>query len=277
MTPAGVVNNPVSEVDVTFSKAIDTGSGYTNMAAGDEALQGYSQTVFFYGQLGGVFFDPTYAPFISRDLAIATRTIRGGSAFGIYPLDRYRRLELSGGLIQLDEQYNDPTLQAQATAYQQSVYGQPVFRNGTLMPLGAAFVQETTIFREFGPLAGNTMRVAYDVSPPIHLGNSHLLSRQTVDVDARRVDARDHGSHAEAALMVGLPPRRTLTVLPPPCAGSTHSSRANERTMKSPRPQSESGSCGNDGWVEKCAPLSRTAIVAPSLSHRRKIAIGPGA
>ena len=27
-----------------FSKAIDTGSAYTNMAAGDEALQGYSQS-----------------------------------------------------------------------------------------------------------------------------------------------------------------------------------------------------------------------------------------
>ena len=155
---------------------------YVNLSSRFQwALQGYSQTVFFYGQLGGVFFDPAYAPFISRDLAIATRTIRGGSGFGIYPLDRYRRLELSGGLIQLDEQYNDPTLQQQAEAYQKTVYGQPVFRNGTLMPLGAAFVQETTIFREFGPLAGNTMRLAYDASPKV----GSLLSRQTVDIDAR--------------------------------------------------------------------------------------------
>ena len=145
------------------------------------ALQGYSQTVFFYGQLGGVFYDPSYSPIISRDLAIATRTIRGGSGFGIYPIDRYRRLELSAGLIQLQEEYNDPTLQQQAEQYQQQVFGQPVFRNGTLMPLSAAFVQETTIFREFGPLAGNTMRVAYDVSPKI----GSMLSRQTVDADLR--------------------------------------------------------------------------------------------
>ena len=34
------------------------------------------------------------APFISRDLAQATRTVRGGSAFGIYPLNRYRRVEV---------------------------------------------------------------------------------------------------------------------------------------------------------------------------------------
>ena len=42
-----------------------------------------------------------------------------------------------------------------------------MFRNGTLMPLGVAFVQETTVFREFGPLAGSTMRLAYDVAPKI--------------------------------------------------------------------------------------------------------------
>jgi len=155
---------------------------YVNLSSRFQwALQGYSQTIFFYGQLGGVFYDPSFSPIISRDLAIATQTIRGGSAIGIYPLDRYRRLELSGGLIQLDEQYNDPTLQQQAEQYQASVYGQPVFRNGTLVPLGAAFVQETTIFREFGPLAGNTMRIAYNVSPKV----GSLLSRQTIDADLR--------------------------------------------------------------------------------------------
>src|SRR5919201_1786754 len=124
---------------------------------------------FFYGQFGGLFYDPSYTPFIDRDLSIATRTIRGGSAFGIYPFDRYRRVELTGGVVQIGQQY------------QQAQYGQAVFRNGTLVPLGAAFVQETTVFREFGPLAGNTMRLAYDVAPKI--GKS--LSRQTADADAR--------------------------------------------------------------------------------------------
>jgi hypothetical protein len=152
------------------------------------ALQGFSQTIFFYGQLGGVFYDPSYSPIISRDLAIATQTIRGGSAIGIYPLDRYRRLELSAGFVNLNEEYNDPTLQQQAEQYQTSVYGQPVFRNGSMIPLSAAFVQETTIFREFGPLAGNTMRLAYTVAPPFgHSsdGTSRLLSQQTIDLDAR--------------------------------------------------------------------------------------------
>src|SRR3954447_20227026 len=144
------------------------------------ALQGYSQTQFFYGQ-SSVFYDPSIAPFLSRDDAIATRTVRGGSIFGIDPFSRYRRVELSAGLIQLNEEYNDPSLQAYSNSYQQALYGTTVLRNGTLMPLGAAFVQETTVFREFGPLAGNTMRLAYDYAPPA----GGLLSRQTFDGDIR--------------------------------------------------------------------------------------------
>jgi WD40 repeat protein len=145
------------------------------------ALQGYSQTQFFYGALGGVFYDPSYAPFISRDLSIATRTVRGGTALGIYPLDRYRRVQVSGGMVQLREEYNDPGLQAIAEQYQRQAYGQAVFRNGTMTPLGVEFIQETTVFREFGPLAGNTFRIAYDVAPKI----GGLLSRQTIDVEGR--------------------------------------------------------------------------------------------
>jgi len=52
---------------------------------------------------------------------------------------------------------------------------------GKLAPFGVAFVQETTVFREFGPLAGNTMRLAFDIAPKI--GNT--LSRRTLDGDAR--------------------------------------------------------------------------------------------
>jgi hypothetical protein len=145
------------------------------------ALQGYSQTQFFYGDLSGVFYDPSLAPLISRDAAVATRTVRGGSAFGIYPLSRFNRLEFSGGVINLQEQYNDPFLQQSSEQYQQQAFGQQVFRNGTLLPISAAFVSETTVFREFGPLSGSTMRLAYDVAPKI----GPTLSRQTFDGDIR--------------------------------------------------------------------------------------------
>jgi hypothetical protein len=143
------------------------------------ALQGFSQTRFFYGSLEGVFFDPSLAPLITRDDAIATRTIRGGTAYAIHPLDQYRRIEVSAGLVQLREHYNDPNLEAFLDATPQTA--QDVFRNGTLLPIGVSFIQETTVFRNFGPLAGSTMRLAYDWAPKI--GGS--LSRQTFDVDAR--------------------------------------------------------------------------------------------
>ncbi len=145
------------------------------------AVQGYDQTTFFYGQVGGVFYDPAYTPYLSRDQAIATRTIRGGSILGIYPIDRFRRLELSGGVVNIDESYNDPNLQAYTQAYQQATYGTQIFRNGTLVPLSVALVQETTVFREFGPLAGSTYRLSYEVSP--HFAGT--LSQQTIDADAR--------------------------------------------------------------------------------------------
>ena len=97
---------------------------YVNLARRFQyALQGFSQTQFFYGQLGGVFYDPVYSGLIDRDLAIATRTVRGGSAIGIYPLDRYRRLEFSGGVMQLNEEYNDPAVEQAAQDYQQQLYG----------------------------------------------------------------------------------------------------------------------------------------------------------
>jgi hypothetical protein len=145
------------------------------------AIQGYSQTQFFYGTLENVFYDPTYSGYIDRDYSVATRTVRGGTAFGIWPFNRYRRVEVFGGMLQYRESFNDPGLQDYSQQYQVDQFGRQLLRSGTYIPLGVNFVQETTVFREFGPLAGNTMRVSYEVAPKI--GNT--LSRQTADIDAR--------------------------------------------------------------------------------------------
>jgi hypothetical protein len=145
------------------------------------AVQGFSQTQFFYGQLGGVFYDPILSPIISRDQAIATRTVQGGNIYGIYPFNRYRRMELGAGFVNYNEEFDDPALEEYSKQYQQENFGTVLFNNGNMMPLSAAFVQETTVFREFGPLKGSTMRLAYEVAPKI--GNT--LSRQTLDGDAR--------------------------------------------------------------------------------------------
>ncbi len=144
------------------------------------ALQAYSQTQFYYGYDTGVLYGYSYG-FIDRDDALATQTSRGATAYGIYPLNRYARLELSTGFLQYQQEYNEPILQEAADIYQEATYGRQLFYSGQFMPLGVSFVQETTVFREYGPLAGNTVRFGYEYAP----GWGDLLSRQTVDADAR--------------------------------------------------------------------------------------------
>ena len=67
-----------------FSKAIDTGSAYTNMAAGDEALQGYSQSQSPVAQdlKGPSAFDQSHAVMVRFDyapprLVSGSRFVRG--------------------------------------------------------------------------------------------------------------------------------------------------------------------------------------------------------
>jgi hypothetical protein len=154
---------------------------YTNLSRRFQyALQGFSLTQFYYGNYGGYLYDPTI--FLDRDQALATQTERGAIAFGIYPVNRYSRFELTGGLYQFQQQYNDPSLQFYADQYQIQNFGQTVFANGSIMPLGAAYVRETTVFREYGPLSGETMRIGYEYAPKI----GGFLSRQTADLDARK-------------------------------------------------------------------------------------------
>lgn len=155
---------------------------YVNLAHRFQwAVQGFTQTSFFYGLADNIFYQQGYVPYLDRDNAIATRTVRGGTIFGIYPMNRYSRIELSAGVLNYDEKFSNDALQQISQDYQQQVYGTQIFRNGTSVPLGVALVHEDTVFREFGPLSGKTARLSYEISPK--MGNT--LSRQTVDLDAR--------------------------------------------------------------------------------------------
>jgi hypothetical protein len=144
------------------------------------AMQAYSQTQFFYGYDPSALYGIDYG-FIDRDTALATQTARGASVSAIYPLNRYARLELSTGLLQFKQGFNEPGLQQIADQYQQDQYGRTLFANGTFMPFGLTYVRETTVFREYGPLSGDTMSLGYEYAPS--MGN--FLSRQTLDADAR--------------------------------------------------------------------------------------------
>jgi hypothetical protein len=146
------------------------------------ALQGFSQDLFYYGQNSGILYDPTLAPFIDRDLATAVQSQRGAIAYGVYPFNRYTRVELSTGYLHLDEHYTNQTLQDLAEQYQIDNYGSSLFRHGHMIPFGLSLIQETTIFRPYGPVAGSTFRLTYEGSP--NFGN-RWLSRQTIDGDGR--------------------------------------------------------------------------------------------
>ena len=145
------------------------------------ALQAFSQDSFYYGQNQGLY-SAGLVPFVDRDLAQASQSQRGGTAFVIYPLNKYTRTEVFGGYLHLSESYNDPLLQEAAQQYQIDQYGNPVFRNGHMLPLGVSIVRETTVFREFGPVAGNTFKISFSGSPGI---TNQWLSRRTLDVDMR--------------------------------------------------------------------------------------------
>ncbi len=145
------------------------------------ALQGFSQDTFYYGQLDGYLYQQGLVPFIDRDAAQAVRTQRGVTGFGIYPFNRYSRVELSGGYVYLSERYADPALQDLSDQYQDQNFGTRLFQSGNMIPLGLTFVHETTVFRDYGPVAGKTASIGVSWSP----GIGNFLERRTVDADAR--------------------------------------------------------------------------------------------
>ena len=153
---------------------------YTNLASRlHYGINLFDQTYFFY---------PYYAQYSQyygydvRDLAIATQRFTGGQAFVEYPFDLYRRLELAAGVIKVNEQFGDASVQQQI-CQENAVVGLPCFlNNGWQLPISARIVQETTRFAEFGPLSGSTFSVGLTVAPKI----GGFLQRQTVDVDARK-------------------------------------------------------------------------------------------
>jgi hypothetical protein len=127
----------------------------------------------------------------SRQGEIATLTQGGGAFTGIYPLDRFKRFELRTGIIKQDTNfrnpYLDPDINVDGIGFDPAAFEafkerlERRFPNGTILPLGVAFVTETTRFRNFGPLAGSTMMLSATVSP-----GGPFLSRSTFQADLRK-------------------------------------------------------------------------------------------
>ena len=148
------------------------------------SFQAFSDDTFYFGS-NAALFDPNIAPIIAEDpqsFAQFESSQRGGTAYLIYPFNRYRRLEMFGGYVHLSESYTDPAVEA---AYLQSLQatGISLLANGNMVPFGLSFVQETTIYRDYGPLSGSALQLTYSGAP--HFSDS-WVGRQTVDGDARK-------------------------------------------------------------------------------------------
>lgn len=132
------------------------------------------------------FFSPYQVQQFSfgRQGVLATQRITGAAIQGQYPLDKFRRVEFSAGAYHLTERYDDPEFEAFAQQQQQQFGGQVTngFNSGTLIPFGLNIVQETTRFREFGPLEGSTFALGVQYAP----GVGSALSRTTLDADLRK-------------------------------------------------------------------------------------------
>ena len=119
-----------------------------------------------------------------RPGAMATRTVRGGTRRSASTRSTATAAsKCPAGVVQLERAVQRPErCRHYAEQYQQQdLRAAAVPRTARWCRSSVAFIQETTMFREFGPLAGSTMRLAYDVAPKI----GGTLSRQTFDVDAR--------------------------------------------------------------------------------------------
>jgi hypothetical protein len=140
-------------------------------------LSAFDRTLFFFPNYSFIPFTGDF-----REGLLATQRYTGATLNGVYPLDKFRRLEISGGVYKVKEQYEDPAVQAQVEEQARQL-GVPLFlNNGWVTPVSVGLVSETTRFAEFGPLEGSTYALQFEVAPGI--GSS--LSRRTAVADLRK-------------------------------------------------------------------------------------------
>ena len=121
------------------------------------------------------------APFIRREDALATQTVRGGSMFGIYPFSTYRRVELSGGIVHFAEEYADPLLQSRPTVSAGAVRNAAVQQRHDGAARRVVHPGDDGVPRVRPAVGQHRCALSFEGAPKV--GNS--LSRQTVDADAR--------------------------------------------------------------------------------------------
>ena len=151
------------------------------------AVEGHDNTSFFYPRLPYY-----YGSYWSRRDRLGTIRSSGASVRALYPLSRFRRLEMGIGYDYQSSGFQnpfltpgqDPTLPGDFTSQYADFY-QRVFPTGHLLPTRFSFVQETIRFRQVGPAvfpqAGSTVLAGVEWSP-----GGPFLSRTTFNLDARK-------------------------------------------------------------------------------------------
>jgi Tol biopolymer transport system component len=144
------------------------------------------------------FFAPLPGP-VANAVGFSDDIVRsriwGGRIISQYPFSRFYRVEFSGGIFDLSQEFFDPQVQSLYQAYLRQTGQNDILAEGGYMPLGVALVGETTRFREFGPLSGFTFRLSLDYAPGIQ---NDWVSRTVYEADVRKY-IRVHGRSVFAA------------------------------------------------------------------------------
>ena len=130
------------------------------------------------------YFSPyQYSSLYTREGALGTERYTGAIGFAVYPLNKFNRVQFAGGYNRVKTGYQDPFIE-QEILQQAALLGQqrvPIY-DGSTIPLSIGYTRETTRFREFGPLAGSTVNVSFELSPKV----GSMISRRTFEFDARK-------------------------------------------------------------------------------------------
>lgn len=116
-------------------------------------------------------------------LGLVKNSQRGADIVGYYPLDIWRRFDITVGLFRVDQKFDDPFLDNVYKQYQQDQNQVGFLQNGWLLPLTLGYTVETTRFQFFGPLSGYTGRIAVNYSIPF---SGNIDSRWTIYGDFRQ-------------------------------------------------------------------------------------------
>ena len=161
---------------------------YANLASRLQyAVEAHDRTSFFYPQLPYYF-----GSFYSRADRLGTIRMSGTSVRAMYPLSRFRRIEMGVGYDYQRSGFQNIYLQPGSDGLlspdlidNYSDFYSRIFPNGHLLPVRGAFVQETIRFRQVGPAvfpqAGSTIYAGVEWSP-----GGPFLSRTTFNLDARK-------------------------------------------------------------------------------------------